>query len=73
MRGTLLGAYANGIRNILTVTGDPIPSESRSSTTRVFDYDSSKKLMQFITGINDSYFACEPFVLAVHSIREDWI
>lgn len=61
MRGTLLGAYANGIRNILAVTGDPIPSESRSSTTGVFDYD-SVKLMQFITGINDSYFACEPFV-----------
>ena len=37
MRSMLLGAYLNDIRNLLVVTGDPVPSEQRLSTTNVFD------------------------------------
>lgn len=56
MRSTLLGAYVNGIRNLLVVTGDPVPSEQRLSTTNVFDYNSIQ-LMQFIKQMNEEHFS----------------
>ncbi len=59
MRSGLLGAYANGIRNILIVTGDPIPSESRLSTTGVFDYNSIQ-LMNYVKEMNREHFNEEP-------------
>lgn len=58
MRSGLLGAYANGIRNTLIVTGDPIPSENRQSTTGVFDYNSIQ-LMQFVQDMNREHFSEE--------------
>lgn len=59
MRSTLLGAYANGIRNVLFVTGDPVPGEIRSSTTGVFDYNSIK-LMSFAREMNREHFFEDP-------------
>nr|WP_294493472.1 bifunctional homocysteine S-methyltransferase/methylenetetrahydrofolate reductase [uncultured Anaerosporobacter sp.] len=59
MRSTLLGAYVNGIRNLLVVTGDPVPSEQRLSTTNVFDYNSIQ-LMQFIQQMNEEHFSEDP-------------
>ncbi|WP_310602604.1 bifunctional homocysteine S-methyltransferase/methylenetetrahydrofolate reductase [Anaerosporobacter sp.] len=59
MRSTLLGAYLNGVRNLLVVTGDPVPSEQRLSTTNVFDYNSIQ-LMQFIKQMNEEHFADDP-------------
>lgn len=59
MRSTLLGAYVNGIRNLLVVTGDPVPSEQRLSTTNVFDYNSIQ-LMQFIKQMNEEHFSEDP-------------
>lgn len=59
MRSSLLGAYANGIRNILIVTGDPIPVESRQSVTGVFDYNSIQ-LMHYVKEMNREHFSEEP-------------
>ena len=59
MRSGVLGAYVNGIRNILVVTGDPIPSENRQSTTGVFDYNSIQ-LMEFVQEMNREHFSEEP-------------
>lgn len=59
MRSTLLGAYVNDIRNILIVTGDPVPSASRMSTTGVFDYNSIR-LMNFVKEMNEEHFLEEP-------------
>ena len=59
MRSTILGAYINDIRNVLIVTGDPVPSESRRSTTGVFDYNSIQ-LMGFVEKMNEEHFADEP-------------
>jgi homocysteine S-methyltransferase len=59
MRSTLLGAYIHGIRNLLVVTGDPVPGESRIKTTGVFDYN-SVKLMEYIKEMNAEHFADEP-------------
>lgn len=59
MRSGLLGAYINDIRNILVVTGDPVPSLSREETTGVFDYNSIQ-LMNFIKDMNEEHFTKEP-------------
>ena len=59
MRSMLLGAYANDIRNILLVTGDPVPSELRSSATGVFDYNSTK-LMGMVREMNMEHFSDDP-------------
>jgi homocysteine S-methyltransferase len=60
MRSSILGAYIHGIRNLLLVTGDPVPGESRVSTTGVFDYN-SVQLMDYVKEMNVEHFATEPF------------
>ena len=60
IRSNLLGAYINDIRNLLLVTGDPVPSESRMLTTGVFDYNSIQ-LMNFVKEMNQEHFVDEPF------------
>ncbi|BCN32047.1 bifunctional homocysteine S-methyltransferase/methylenetetrahydrofolate reductase [Anaeromicropila herbilytica] len=59
MRSGLLGAYINGIRNILIVTGDPVPSERKKETTSVFDYNSIQ-LMDYVKEMNKEHFSEEP-------------
>ena len=59
MRSTLLGAYINGIRNLLVVTGDPVPSDSRTTASSVFDYNSIR-LMSFIKEMNEEHFKDDP-------------
>lgn len=59
MRSTILGAYINDIRNLLFVTGDPVPSVSRGSITSVFDYNSIQ-LMNFVKEMNVEHFSSEP-------------
>lgn len=60
MRSSLLGAYINDIRNLLVVTGDPVPGESRVNTTAVFDYNSIR-LMNYIKEMNEEHFKNDPF------------
>lgn len=60
MRSQLLGGYINGIRNLLLVTGDPVPSVSRNNISSVFDYNSIR-LMEFVKEMNEEHFAKEPF------------
>ena len=60
MRSTLLGAYIHGIRNLLIVTGDPVPGDSRTKTTGVFDYNSIQ-LMDYVKEMNCEHFKEEPF------------
>ncbi len=59
MRSILLGAYIHGIRNLLLVTGDPVPGESRISTTAVFDYNSIQ-LMDYVKEMNTEHFTIDP-------------
>ena len=60
IRSSLLGAYIHGIRNLLIVTGDPVPSANRAKTTAVFDYN-SVQLMDFVKEMNLEHFTTEPF------------
>ena len=59
MRSSILGAYVNKIRNMLIVTGDPVPNVNRGATTGVFDYY-SVRLMQFVKEMNEEHFAEDP-------------
>lgn len=59
IRSGILGAYVNHIRNILFVTGDPVPSDHRQSTTGVFDFN-SVQLMNHMKDINTEHFRKEP-------------
>ena len=55
IRSGLLGSYANGIRNYLFVTGDPVAREDREFTKSVFDFNSIR-LMKFAQSMNQEVF-----------------
>ena len=49
----LLGLSAEGIRNVLVVTGDPIPSAERDAVKSVYNFN-SRKLIKYIDGLNSA-------------------
>ena len=61
MGAAFFGAHMNGIRNLLLVTGDPVPSEDRNAVTPVFDFN-SMKLMEYLKQMNQEYFKEDPIV-----------
>lgn len=60
MRSLLLGAHMNGLRNLLIVTGDPVPGDERKSVTGVFDYNSIR-FMNYVTEMNAELFPEDGF------------
>ncbi|MBQ7066110.1 MAG: bifunctional homocysteine S-methyltransferase/methylenetetrahydrofolate reductase [Lachnospiraceae bacterium] len=61
IRSQLLGAYMNGIRNLLVVTGDPVPQVLRGEVKSVYNFD-SVGLMRIIQEMNETEFAKDPMV-----------
>jgi homocysteine S-methyltransferase len=55
MHSTILGAHINGIRNMLIITGDPVPTGERNTTKAVFDFNSIK-FMDYMKEINSELF-----------------
>ena len=51
-KALLLGLYAEGLRNALLVTGDPIPSVQRDEVKSVFQFN-SRKLAAFVTSLSE--------------------
>lgn len=49
-KALLLGLYAEGIRNVLLVTGDPIPSAERDEVKSVYQFN-SRKLAAFAASL----------------------
>lgn len=49
-KGLLLGLSAVGVRNVLVVTGDPIPTAERDEVKSVFQFN-SRKMASFIHGL----------------------
>ena len=49
----LLGLCAEGIGNVLVITGDPIPAASRDEVKSVYNFN-SRKLIRYIEGLNRS-------------------
>ncbi len=60
MRSLLLGAYMHELRNLLIVTGDPVPEENRKKVTGVFDYNSIR-FMNYVSEMNTELFAEDGF------------
>lgn len=56
LKSALLAGYADNIRNILAVTGDPIATADKNNIKSVFDLNSFK-LMELITTMNKEVFA----------------
>lgn len=61
IRSQLLGAYMNGIRNLLVVTGDPVPMLLRKDVKSVYNFD-SVGFMRILQEMNEEEFAQDPFV-----------
>ncbi|MGN0505333.1 MAG: bifunctional homocysteine S-methyltransferase/methylenetetrahydrofolate reductase [Lachnospiraceae bacterium] len=60
MRSLLLGAYMSGLRNLLIVTGDPVPGDDRKNVTGVFDYNSIRFMKQ-VSDMNTELFPEDGF------------
>ncbi len=61
MRSLLLGAHMNGLRNLLIVTGDPVPGAVRKTVTGVFDYNSIR-FMEYVSAMNAELFPEDGFL-----------
>ena len=60
LKSGLLAAYTEGIRNILAVTGDPIPESEKSHIKSVFNIN-SMKLIELIKEMNNEHFMNQPY------------
>lgn len=60
LKSSLLAAHTEGIRNLLLVTGDPIPSPERNDIKSVFNLNSIK-LIEMVAEMNKEVFAHEPY------------
>lgn len=59
LRSEILGAYINGVRDFLLITGDPVAREDRGSITGVFDVNSIR-LMEYVKNMNSELFYDNP-------------
>lgn len=62
LKSLLLAGYMEGIRNLLVVTGDPIPGTKKGFAKSVFDLNSFK-LMAFIQEMNSELFSHDPYIV----------
>jgi len=60
-KALLLGLYAEGIRNVLLVTGDPVPTAERDEVKSVYQFN-SRKLAAFVSSLGENALP-EPFHL----------
>ena len=49
-KALLLGLYADGVREVLAITGDPIPTAERDEVKNVYQFN-SRKLAQYIVSL----------------------
>ncbi len=60
IKAMLLGLHIEGVRNVLTITGDPIAHTERENIRGVFSINSSK-LAGYISSLNSNVFCDEEF------------
>ena len=61
IRSELLGAHINGVKNVLVITGDPVPALVRQDVKSVFNFD-SVGIMKIIQEMNEDQFKESPMV-----------
>ncbi|WP_162270168.1 bifunctional homocysteine S-methyltransferase/methylenetetrahydrofolate reductase [Christensenella timonensis] len=61
-KALLLGLHMQGVRNVLVVTGDPIPNNRRGEIKSVFQFN-SVLYAEFIRDLNRTIFAEAPFTV----------
>ncbi|MGN0141819.1 MAG: bifunctional homocysteine S-methyltransferase/methylenetetrahydrofolate reductase [Roseburia sp.] len=59
LRAEILGAYVNGIRDFLVITGDPVGRDDRGTITGVFDMNSIR-FMDYLKHMNEEIFGENP-------------
>ncbi len=59
LRSEVLGAHANGIRDFLVITGDPVGPDNRGKITGVFDVNSIR-FMEYLQHMNEEIFPEQP-------------
>lgn len=62
-KALLLGLNIEGINNVLTVTGDPVPTAMRNQIKTVFSYNSAV-LARHIQSFNQEIFTENPFMVS---------
>lgn len=62
-KALLLGLNVEGVNNVLTVTGDPVPATMREQVKTVFSYNSAV-LARHIQSFNEEVFAANPFMVS---------
>lgn len=62
-KALLLGLSTEGINNVLTVTGDPVPAAMRNQVKTMFSYNSAV-LARHIQTFNEEIFAENPFLVS---------
>lgn len=62
LRSIILGAHAEGIRSVLSITGDPVPEEERGFIRPVFNLN-SQQMMSMIRDMNQEIFAPRPILI----------
>ena len=60
LKSSILAGHIAGLRNILAITGDPVPQEARSETTSVFNMNSIR-LLKLIHEMNSTFFEESPY------------
>jgi methionine synthase I (cobalamin-dependent)/5,10-methylenetetrahydrofolate reductase len=62
IKATVLAAHFEGIRNILAVTGDPLPHESKNGIKSVFNLNAIE-LLGYLAELNAALFGTDGFAL----------
>lgn len=62
LKALLLAGYMEGIRNLLVVTGDPVPEAEKGAVKSVFDLNSFK-LMSLIQEMSNELFSRDPYII----------
>ena len=62
-KALLLGLNVESVRNVLVVTGDPIPQGERNEVRGVFQFN-SVMLAEYIRELNETCFSANPFHIA---------